>query len=261
MTSDWEFLTNTDEETFGDITSLLPSSLHDVWDTPPSQEELESHRYARSPPTSRHSGSLGHNSRPFPFAESAPAFSFMDDTDGAVPSSEPTVEVEDNPRPKKNHFFLVQFHPNRSELYKWNRGGPIEKGAYVVTEADRGYDIGLVIQEVQRPSQREAKNAKYIVRPASSHEISQLPQKLEREKRAQELCQQKAEELQLPMHITGAEFQFDGKKLTFYYNASSYVDFRSLVRSLYKNYGMRIWMVWHDGSAPVRDVLNRTATQ
>ena len=59
------------------------------------------------------------------------------------------------------------------------------------------------------------------------------------------------------MLITGAEFQFDGKKLTFYYTASIYVDFRNLVRTLFKTFGMRIWMVWHDGHAPVKDVLQR----
>jgi cell fate regulator YaaT (PSP1 superfamily) len=47
------------------------------------------------------------------------------------------------------------------------------------------------------------------------------------------------------MNITRAEFQFDGKKLTFYYTADAYVDFRDLVRALFKVFGTRIWMVWY----------------
>ena len=67
----------------------------------------------------------------------------------------------------------------------------------------------------------------------------------------------KVKELGLPMLITDAEYQMDGKKLTFYYTASKYVDFRNLVRVLFKTFSTRIWMVWHDGNAPVKDVFTR----
>ena len=193
--------------------------------------------------------------RPFPFAESAPALSFMEDVEGAKPTLEPEIQKVSTNSPKR--YFMVQFHPNRVEIHHGNTDKGIKIGDYVLTEADRGYDIGKVVATVEHPTPKEVRSSKGIVRLASHHEISQLPIKAEREKQAKELCQAKAAELCLPMTITGAEFQFDSKKLTFFYTASTYVDFRNLVRILFRTFGMRIWMVWHDGNAPVRDVMQR----
>ena len=78
---------------------------------------------------------------------------------------------------------------------------------------------------------------------------------------ALKICQMKVKELNLPMEITGAEYQYDGKKLTFYYSATQYIDFRNLVRILFKIFSTRIWMVWHDGNAPVKDVLTKNETE
>ena len=114
---------------------------------------------------------------------------------------------------------------------------------YVVTEADRGYDVGKVITEIERPSTRDIRVAKIIQRKATENEIARLEQKAIQEENAIKVCQQKANELKLPMTIMGAELQFDGKKLTFYYSANDYIDFRDLVRILFKVFGTRIWMV------------------
>jgi cell fate regulator YaaT (PSP1 superfamily) len=132
-----------------------------------------------------------------------------------------------------------------------------DSGDFVITDADRGLDIGRVIGAAGKPQFRELKNVKVILRKASEDEIRAIPAKEEREGAALVLCQAKVQELGLPMQITGAEFQFDGKKLTFYYSASKYVDFRNLVKGLFRIFGTRIWMVWYDGSAPVRDVYSR----
>jgi cell fate regulator YaaT (PSP1 superfamily) len=122
-------------------------------------------------------------------------------------------------------------------------------GDYVLTEADRGVDVGRVEAVLPSPSFREAKGAKLIIRLATQNEVRQLPQKAEREARALQVGQAKVAESGLPMVVTGAEFQFDGKKLTFYYSASTYIDFRGLVRNLFKVFGTRIWMVWNDPNA------------
>lgn len=260
MSQDWGLFTD-DIDT--DISRLLPSSLKDVWEDDnsfgaPVLQNPNSNFVQNSVPKIRNSTSPPRHPRPFPFAESAPALSFMEDYVGAVPTLEPEItpqnEAESN---TKTHYYNVQFHPNRTELFKWTRKTTLHAGNYVVVEADRGYDVGIVVEEVKTPITRNYKQSKEIVRIASTHEISQLPIKEEREKRAKELCQAKADDLGLPMKITSADFQFDGKKLIFYYTASDYVDFRNLVRMLFKTFGMRIWMVWHDGNAPVKDVLQR----
>jgi cell fate regulator YaaT (PSP1 superfamily) len=147
-------------------------------------------------------------------------------------------------------LYRVEFNPNRSVICHAPPRLHINIGDYVLTEADRGFDIGRVLEVVVRPSPRDATGAKTIVRVATRNEVQQLPQKEERETRALQLCRTKAAELGLPMNITRAEFQFDGKKLTFYYMAHVYVDFRDLVRAMFKVFGTRIWMVWYKGEDP-----------
>lgn len=46
----------------------------------------------------------------------------------------------------------------------------------------------------------------------------------------------------LAMEITDAEWQWDRRKLTFFYLADQRVDFRELVRELFRLYKTRIWM-------------------
>jgi hypothetical protein len=152
-------------------------------------------------------------------------------------------------------FYSVHFHENRRETLA--SSVHFEAGDFVITDADRGLDIGRIIQPAGRPQFRELKNIKSIVRKATQGEIDAIPGKQERERSALMYCQAKVHELGLPMEITGAEFQFDGKKLTFYYSASKYVDFRNLVKGLFRIFGTRIWMVWFDGNAPVKDVFSR----
>ncbi|OHT05397.1 hypothetical protein TRFO_06000 [Tritrichomonas foetus] len=160
--------------------------------------------------------------------------------------------------PSNREYCSVQFHPNRIQVLQYPQSMNLIPGDYVITDADRGIDIGVVTEINEQPSPKDAKMAKVVVRKAANHELQQIPMKEEKERNALALCQAKVQELGLPMQITGAEYQFDGKKLTFYYAASNYVDFRNLVRVLFRIFGTRIWMIWYDGTAPVKDVLTRT---
>lgn len=62
------------------------------------------------------------------------------------------------------------------------------------------------------------------------------------EERAIDVCAQQVLDHGLPMVIVDAEYQFDSKKLTFFYEAQQRMDFRELVRDLYKTFRARIWM-------------------
>ncbi|KAH0786343.1 PSP1 C-terminal conserved region family protein [Histomonas meleagridis] len=160
-------------------------------------------------------------------------------------------------RGNKTSYCTVQYHPNRINVTYFNRDLDVEIGDYVIIDADRGVDIGKILAMIENPSQRDTKTARQIIRKAEKAEIDKLPKKIEMEENALKICQAKAQELGLPMEITGAEYQFDFKKLTFYYSATRYIDFRNLVKILYKIFCTRIWMVWYDGSAPVKDVLTK----
>jgi len=44
------------------------------------------------------------------------------------------------------------------------------------------------------------------------------------------------------MEVHYAEYQYDKKKLTFYYESRARVDFVALLKDLYREFGCRIWM-------------------
>mmetsp|Transcript_80782 Transcript_80782/g.142316 ORF Transcript_80782/g.142316 Transcript_80782/m.142316 type:complete len:584 (-) Transcript_80782:459-2210(-) len=82
-----------------------------------------------------------------------------------------------------------------------------------------------------------------VIRRATPKEVQHLHSvQTELEKRCTEVCQQKVIEHGLVLVVVDAEYQFDRKKLTFYYDAAERQDFRDLVRDLYKTYRARIWM-------------------
>jgi hypothetical protein len=229
----WDFYTEDVGEADPPYAALLPAALKDIVED--------------GPPPRRQSAQVAGRHRPLsPYIGSAPQphFPFLE---GARVRSPPTVD--------HSLFYSVSFHRNRTETLM--ASSPHDDGTWVMTDADRGIDIGQIAGSAERPAPRELRSIRAIVRRATPEEVASIPAKEARERDALQLCQAKVRELELPMEITSAEFQFDGKKLTFYYSATRYVDFRNLVRILFRIFGTRIWMVWYDGSAPVRDVLTR----
>lgn len=82
-----------------------------------------------------------------------------------------------------------------------------------------------------------------IIRHATPREVQTLHgAQAQAESKCVELAKHKVLEHGLLMTIVDAEFQFDKKKLTFYFDAGDRIDFRDLVRDLYKMYRARIWM-------------------
>ncbi|KAI8072754.1 PSP1 C-terminal conserved region-domain-containing protein [Gongronella butleri] len=83
---------------------------------------------------------------------------------------------------------------------------------------------------------------KRICRLATPSEITLLVTKRQDEQKALLICQTKSRQKNMPMDIVDAEYQWDRRKLTFYFIADRRVDFRELVRDLFKIYKTRIWM-------------------
>ena len=244
----WEFFTKDDDDFEGEenipnmpMSSLLPSSIQEAWGG-----NNQNHNLPEMPQMRQQNVRFGANS-----------YNFPSQTNGIIPGSAPVpsnsifdsdnitfqgvIELEGFAQSSRV-YYKVQFNQLHSDLFHPNRNIKIELNDYVLTEADRGYDIGKVVEIVRQPSIREAQNAKRILRLATQHEVAQLPEKAKREQRALEIGKSTAMNFKLPMEITAAEFQFDGNKLTFYYKASSYVDFRNLVRALFRIFQIRIWM-------------------
>ncbi|KAI9297145.1 PSP1-domain-containing protein [Neoconidiobolus thromboides FSU 785] len=157
------------------------------------------------------------------------------------------------------NYFVVEFKHDRMDAYYM----PLDSmttykvGDLVIVEADRGQDLGKIVkdrvnmmqlQQIQAehrmkmadtPRQFEPKR---ILRHAHPAEVSQLVTKAQDEAKALQMCHVKLRHHNLPMEIVDAEYQWDRRKLTFFYRAEERIDFRELVRELFKVYKTRIWM-------------------
>ncbi|CAG8648305.1 26747_t:CDS:2, partial [Racocetra persica] len=164
--------------------------------------------------------------------------------------------------PTHGPLFLVEFKAGRTDLFyvAENSGNMVKKGDLVIVEADRGKDLGKVTNDsimphqVQLLQQQHADSMsdghrmnkeihpKRIYRLAQPAEVTMLVTKSQDEAKAMLVCQTKVRQKKLPMEVVDAEYQWDRRKLTFYFIAERRIDFRELVRDLFKIYKTRIWM-------------------
>jgi hypothetical protein len=146
--------------------------------------------------------------------------------------------------------------------------GDLKIGCYVKVEADRGEDLGIVVNKIPAekfntsgrpafrgspggvsdmgillaPSMTNLADLKRVVRLATHDEVALLAAKREEEEELLKVCREKVQQRSLPMHVVDAEYQFDRHKLTFFFEAECRIDFRELVRDLFSMYKTRIWM-------------------
>ncbi|KAI8459572.1 hypothetical protein BY996DRAFT_4575827 [Phakopsora pachyrhizi] len=83
---------------------------------------------------------------------------------------------------------------------------------------------------------------KKIFGKASQADVSGSTTKAQDEAKALALCRSKALQRGLEMEITSAEWQWDRRKLTFFFIADKRVDFRDLVKDLFRTWKTRIWL-------------------
>lgn len=148
--------------------------------------------------------------------------------------------------------------------------GDLKIGCYVKVEADRGEDLGIVVNKIPAekfnvtgragfrgsgspggvsdmgvllaPSMTNLADLKRVVRLATHDEVGLLAAKREEEEELLKICREKVLQRSLPMHVVDAEYQFDRHKLTYFFEAECRIDFRELVRDLFSMYKTRIWM-------------------
>ena len=166
-------------------------------------------------------------------------------------------------------IYVVEFKAGRTDFFysPSDAGGPFRTGDLVIVEADRGKDLGKIIEDnintleelqvyqsthenvlVDPPGsntnggQGKDPVLKRLFRRAERQEVSLLLAKNQDEKKAVGVCQVRIRQKKLPMEVVDAEYQWDRRKLTFYFVADRRIDFRELVRELFKIYKTRIWM-------------------
>ena len=147
------------------------------------------------------------------------------------------------------HLIEVAFKGNRKDFFIWEQDELPPVKAPVVVEADRGEDIGHVHAVGERAAKRNAGTShgygaglpgKRARRMASDDEVARLRQLRDQDEEARRRAMERVKANGLVMKVSDAEWQWDRKKLTFYFTAEKRVDFRTLVRELASAFRTRI---------------------
>ncbi|MCB0260156.1 MAG: hypothetical protein KDH97_06685 [Calditrichaeota bacterium] len=135
----------------------------------------------------------------------------------------------------------VVFKAGRIGIYAVPSNLAVKPESYVVVEADKGSDLGKVIQVGSAFMDPQAKSeVKNVLRTATAADMQTLNENREKEEKAVRSCKEKILKHKLNMNLVDAEYQLDHNKLTFYFTSDDRVDFRSLVRDLASQYRTRI---------------------
>lgn len=147
------------------------------------------------------------------------------------------------------HLIEVAFRGNRKDFFRWDGETVPSLKAAIIVEADRGEDLGHVhstgeLAEVRckgcphgcgtQPPSRVA------IRMASAADQMQFAEITAENESARQKAAERVKANGLVMKLTDAEWQWDRKKLTFYFTSDRRVDFRTLVRELASMFRTRI---------------------
>lgn len=154
-----------------------------------------------------------------------------------------------------DHLIEVAFKGNRREFFRWTFEAPPPVHAAIIVEVERGEDLGHVhatgeLAERRRAGTTHGKEQREPLRTAlrlaATDDITKAGVLRTDEEQARRFAVQKVRALTLQMKISDAEWQWDRRRLTFYFTAEERVDFRTLVRQLEGHFGVRVQM-WHIG--------------
>ncbi|KAG8906217.1 hypothetical protein FRB99_007363 [Tulasnella sp. 403] len=185
-------------------------------------------------------------------------------------------------------MYIIEFKAGRSDLFFCDDptiAAQLAQDDWVIVEADRGKDLGRIVKsgitsedvesfqrlQIQKQSmmmggQGEDDDAgaspvrppyskelmpKRLYAKATQQDLELLVTKGREEAKALQLCQNKVRAKNLPMEVVEAEYQWDRRKLTFYFVSDRRIDFRELVRELFRLYKTRIWMACLQGPSAV----------
>ncbi len=136
----------------------------------------------------------------------------------------------------------IEFKGNRRECFQNPLEYPIVSGDYLVTETEKGEDIGIVSSISKQLCISKNISQYKILRKATDEDITKNEENRELEKKVKSISIEKIKKLRINMKLTDVEYQLDHNKLTFYYTANKRIDFRELVKVLAGEFRTRIEM-------------------
>ncbi len=147
------------------------------------------------------------------------------------------------------HLVEVAFRGNRKEFFLWDYPEPPAIKSAVIVDVDRGEDLGVVhslgeLAQVRNGgcshgcgNSAPTRKALRLATPKDKATAAELARQNEDARRK---GMERVRANSLAMKLTDAEWQWDKKKLTFYFTAEKRVDFRNLVRDLASLFRTRI---------------------
>ena len=134
----------------------------------------------------------------------------------------------------KNTAKIYYFAPaNDKDVYKEDTG--------VIVETAKGVEYGTVVFGVKEVEDKEIVHPlKPVLRKATEKDEKRIAENQEKIPEAMAFALEKIKEQNLAMKLVGAEYSFDGKKLTYYFSADNRIDFRELVKVLAQKFHLRI---------------------
>ncbi|MFH1863000.1 MAG: regulatory iron-sulfur-containing complex subunit RicT, partial [bacterium] len=159
----------------------------------------------------------------------------------------PTVESPAPPSPPSQElpgvvcpFIGVEFKGNRRLCFSNPLEFPFHLGDWAVVRVEKGEDMGKAVHLLERlPADFPAPTFE-VLRRATARDQNLMKEYHQREEEAKQICREKIAKHNLVMKLVDVEYQFDGRKLTFYFTAEGRVDFRQLVKDLAATFRTRI---------------------
>ena len=144
----------------------------------------------------------------------------------------------------------VRFKNGRKEYLLNKNSLSLSVGDIVASQADSGYDIGMVtltgelvkVQMDKKKIDYSEQNSKVTYRKATQKEIDKWSELRDKEEAIKVKARKFAIDLRLKMKISDIEYQGDGSKVTFYYTAEERVDFRELIKLYAREFRTKIEM-------------------
>ncbi|MHB1327665.1 MAG: PSP1 domain-containing protein [Gemmatimonadales bacterium] len=147
----------------------------------------------------------------------------------------------------------VRFKGNRKDYFLWDGPESLHLHQPVVVEVERGLDFGRVGATGESAAKKCAAGCsgcasgtatpaptRPVLRVATQDEIRNANDLRRSEDTTRIRATERVRHYGLEMKVSDAEWQWDRKKLTFYFTAEKRVDFRDLVRDLASTFKTRI---------------------
>lgn len=141
----------------------------------------------------------------------------------------------------------VAFKGGRRAHFRTPEPSGLHAGEAVIVEADRGIDYGtvhltgtMVRLRLRSRGLTEEHDYPQVVRKATPEDAAQWDASRARDTETFLVGRRTIDRMNLPMKLVDVEWQFDGRKVTFYFTAEQRVDFRELVRRLARRFRTRV---------------------